>query len=86
MTATPRSVERADDRRVSQAGAKPGLPAARRGDVRSALAGAAKVVEAEFEFPFLAHAADGAAQRRHRAQGRRAARSGPARSSRPSSR
>jgi isoquinoline 1-oxidoreductase beta subunit len=34
----------------------PGLPAARRGDAVSALSGAAKVVEAEFSFPFLAHA------------------------------
>jgi isoquinoline 1-oxidoreductase beta subunit len=34
----------------------PGLPAARRGDAASALSGAAKVIEAEFSFPFLAHA------------------------------
>ncbi|MDJ1159799.1 xanthine dehydrogenase family protein molybdopterin-binding subunit [Chelatococcus sp. SYSU_G07232] len=36
--------------------AKPGLKAAARGDVGKALAGAAKVLEAEFEFPYLAHA------------------------------
>ncbi|MEL6317387.1 MAG: molybdopterin cofactor-binding domain-containing protein, partial [Pseudomonadota bacterium] len=35
---------------------KPGLPARRDGDVAAALAGAAKTVEAVFEFPMLAHA------------------------------
>lgn len=36
---------------------KPGLPAARKGDADAALAAAATVVEAEYEFPYLAHAA-----------------------------
>jgi isoquinoline 1-oxidoreductase beta subunit len=36
--------------------ATPGLPAARRGDTAAALASAAKTVEAEFTFPYLAHA------------------------------
>ena len=36
---------------------KPGLPARKDGDVDKALAGAAKTVQAEFEFPYLAHAA-----------------------------
>ncbi|MEE7503409.1 xanthine dehydrogenase family protein molybdopterin-binding subunit [Methylobacterium sp. C33D] len=35
----------------------PGLTASERGDPRAALKGAAKVVEAEFTFPYLAHAA-----------------------------
>jgi len=35
--------------------ATPGIPAARRGDAGKALAGAAKTVEAEFVFPYLAH-------------------------------
>ena len=39
------------------AAARPGLVAARRGDPAGALAGAARVVEAEFDFPHLAHAA-----------------------------
>ncbi|WP_225771682.1 xanthine dehydrogenase family protein molybdopterin-binding subunit [Inquilinus sp. Marseille-Q2685] len=34
----------------------PGLPAAKRGDAEAALKKAAKLVEAEFEFPYLAHA------------------------------
>jgi len=34
----------------------PGLPAVRRGDTETALKNAAKVVEAEFTFPYLAHA------------------------------
>jgi isoquinoline 1-oxidoreductase beta subunit len=34
----------------------PGRAAARRGDTASALSGAAKVIEAEFSFPYLAHA------------------------------
>ena len=34
----------------------PGLPAARRGDAAKGLEGAAKVIEAEFSFPYLAHA------------------------------
>ena len=34
----------------------PGKPAARRGDAAKGLSGAAKVIEAEFEFPYLAHA------------------------------
>ncbi len=35
---------------------KPGLVAADRGDAAKGIAGAAKVLEAEFEFPYLAHA------------------------------
>lgn len=35
----------------------PGLTASERGDPRAALKGAAKVIEAEFTFPYLAHAA-----------------------------
>ncbi|WP_439573604.1 molybdopterin cofactor-binding domain-containing protein [Phreatobacter sp.] len=38
-----------------QAG-RPGLPAGRRGDAARGLASAARTVEAEFEFPYLAHA------------------------------
>lgn len=34
----------------------PGKPAARRGDAAKGLAGAAKTIEAEFTFPYLAHA------------------------------
>jgi isoquinoline 1-oxidoreductase beta subunit len=37
--------------------AKPGLPATSSGDVDKALAGAAKTLEASFEFPYLAHSA-----------------------------
>ncbi|WP_028238785.1 xanthine dehydrogenase family protein molybdopterin-binding subunit [Stutzerimonas azotifigens] len=40
-----------------EAAGKPGLPATRTGDAEAALAGAAKTVEAEYEFPYLAHAA-----------------------------
>ena len=36
---------------------KPGLPATSKGDADAALAQAAKIVEAEYEFPYLAHAA-----------------------------
>ena len=36
--------------------AKDGLPAAIKGDSKSALAGAAKIVEADYVFPYLAHA------------------------------
>ena len=36
---------------------KPGLPATSKGDADAALAQAAKTVEAEYEFPYLAHAA-----------------------------
>jgi isoquinoline 1-oxidoreductase beta subunit len=36
--------------------ATPGLPAARRGDAEGALKNAAKIVEGEFAFPYLAHA------------------------------
>jgi isoquinoline 1-oxidoreductase beta subunit len=36
--------------------ATPGAPAARRGDAEGALKGAAKIVEGEFAFPYLAHA------------------------------
>ncbi|WP_407524230.1 xanthine dehydrogenase family protein molybdopterin-binding subunit [Methylobacterium oryzisoli] len=36
--------------------AKPGLVAARQGDAAAGIKGAAKVLEAEFSFPFLAHA------------------------------
>jgi isoquinoline 1-oxidoreductase beta subunit len=36
--------------------AAPGAPAARRGDAEGALNGAAKIVEGEFTFPYLAHA------------------------------
>ncbi|BBP83248.1 MULTISPECIES: xanthine dehydrogenase family protein molybdopterin-binding subunit [Pseudomonas] len=36
---------------------KPGLMAARTGDVEAALAKPAKLIEADFEFPYLAHAA-----------------------------
>ncbi|RLJ64662.1 xanthine dehydrogenase family protein molybdopterin-binding subunit [Sulfurisoma sediminicola] len=36
---------------------QPGAVAAERGDVAKALAGAAKVIEADYEFPYLAHAA-----------------------------
>ncbi|MFK8252037.1 xanthine dehydrogenase family protein molybdopterin-binding subunit [Ancylobacter terrae] len=36
--------------------ATPGKPAARRGDAGKGLAGAAKTIEAEFAFPYLAHA------------------------------
>jgi isoquinoline 1-oxidoreductase beta subunit len=35
---------------------RPGLVALNRGDAARAIAGAAKVLEAEFEFPYLAHA------------------------------
>ena len=35
----------------------PGLTASERGDPQAALNGAAKVIEAEFTFPYLAHAA-----------------------------
>jgi len=35
---------------------KPGISAAKRGDADGALAGAVKIVEAEFTFPYLAHA------------------------------
>ncbi|CAA9323189.1 MAG: Isoquinoline 1-oxidoreductase beta subunit, partial [uncultured Microvirga sp.] len=35
---------------------RPGLVALNRGDARRAIAGASKVLEAEFEFPYLAHA------------------------------
>ncbi|MBB3770938.1 isoquinoline 1-oxidoreductase beta subunit [Angulomicrobium tetraedrale] len=38
------------------AAAPGGTPAARRGDAAKGLAGAAKVIEAEFAFPYLAHA------------------------------
>jgi len=34
----------------------PGLPAAKKGDASKALAGAAKVIEVEYRFPYLAHA------------------------------
>ncbi len=37
--------------------ATPGLPARKDGDVNGALAGAAKTLEAAYEFPYLAHAA-----------------------------
>jgi isoquinoline 1-oxidoreductase beta subunit len=37
--------------------AKPGLPAHKAGDVEKAFAGAAKTLEASFEFPYLAHSA-----------------------------
>ena len=37
--------------------ATPGLPARKEGDVAAALAGAAKTLEAVYEFPYLAHAA-----------------------------
>ncbi|MDP9939296.1 xanthine dehydrogenase family protein molybdopterin-binding subunit [Ectopseudomonas alcaliphila] len=36
---------------------KPGLPAASKGDADAALTTAAKTIEAEYEFPYLAHAA-----------------------------
>ena len=36
--------------------ATPGLPAARRGNLDSAFAGAERIIEAEFTFPYLAHA------------------------------
>jgi isoquinoline 1-oxidoreductase subunit beta len=36
---------------------KPGLPALKSGDVDKALAGAAKTIDAAFEFPYLAHSA-----------------------------
>jgi isoquinoline 1-oxidoreductase beta subunit len=39
-----------------KAAAAPGLSAAQRGDARAAPKGAAKIVEAEFTFPYLAHA------------------------------
>jgi isoquinoline 1-oxidoreductase subunit beta len=43
----------ADYRKLAES---PGLPAVRRGDPEAALKGATKVVEAEFTFPYLAHA------------------------------
>lgn len=46
----------AEFRRLADAG-EPGVDALVRGDVRGALAGAARVVEAEFEQPYLAHQA-----------------------------
>jgi isoquinoline 1-oxidoreductase beta subunit len=39
-----------------QTAAGQGLPAAKRGDAAAALKGAAKIIEAEFVFPYLAHA------------------------------
>ncbi len=36
--------------------AKPGLPAASSGDAEKSFAGAAKIIEASYEFPYLAHA------------------------------
>ena len=42
--------------RYRQAAARPGLPAAARGNVEAAFAKAARVIEADYEFPFLAHA------------------------------
>jgi isoquinoline 1-oxidoreductase subunit beta len=43
----------ADYRKLAES---PGLPAVRRGDAEAALKSAAKVIEAEFAFPYLAHA------------------------------
>ena len=43
----------ADYRKLAE---KPGLPARNDGDVQKALAAAAKTLQAEFEFPYLAHA------------------------------
>jgi isoquinoline 1-oxidoreductase beta subunit len=43
--------------RYRELAGKPGLVARKEGDAEAALAGAAKVVEAEFSFPYLAHAA-----------------------------
>jgi len=42
--------------RYRQAAARPGLPAAVRGNVEAAFSKAAQVIEADYEFPFLAHA------------------------------
>ncbi|MGA8052518.1 MAG: xanthine dehydrogenase family protein molybdopterin-binding subunit [Burkholderiales bacterium] len=44
----------ADYRKLAQA---PGLPARKDGDAEKAIAGAAKTLTAEFEYPYLAHAA-----------------------------
>jgi isoquinoline 1-oxidoreductase beta subunit len=40
-----------------EAAGQPGLPATRKGDADAALTAAAKTLEAEYEFPYLAHAA-----------------------------
>lgn len=40
-----------------EAAGQPGLPATRKGDAAAALTAAAKTLEAEYEFPYLAHAA-----------------------------
>ncbi|MGE8358645.1 molybdopterin cofactor-binding domain-containing protein [Pseudomonas sp.] len=40
-----------------ESASQPGIPATRTGDAEAALAAAAKTVEAEYEFPYLAHAA-----------------------------
>jgi isoquinoline 1-oxidoreductase beta subunit len=53
--AETRSTEQIMSEFKRQAGS-PGLPAGRRGDAARGLTSAVKVVEAEFEFPYLAHA------------------------------
>ena len=64
----------------------PGLSARKDGDADAALAARRKILEAAYEFPYLAHASDGADELRGAARKAAVARSGTASSSRPSTR